>query len=283
MNRPQMDKSQLDLFDMVVAGPPCHPFTRNGAQHQWSDTRADAYSAIVHTIVDQAERHNSKLIAFALENVAGFADKLKGTDKSPASEVLQYFREKLGSGWKVWTWLIRTDRLGYPQDRRRVYLCGRRIDAFATPMPLRAPTDYNLKMFDVENILDPNLPKETRLTQKMTENIEYYKAAAAAANLKRGQVVLCDLTRAPNKVRATVLKFDGKTPTLTCTNKSLYVFAVGTDRYERFVSAAERAILQGFSGSIVARLPKPFMAIGNAMSVPAVGMCLACLLNGLQV
>ena len=278
-----MDKSKLDLFDIVVAGPPCHPFTRTGAQNQWTDARADAYSAIVHTIADQAERPQSRLIAFALENVAGFADKLRGTEKSPADEVLQYFREKLGKAWNVWTWLIRTDRLGFPQDRRRVYLCGRRIDAFATPMPPRAPTDYNLKKFDVEDILDPNLPKEKRLTQKMVDNIEHYKAAAAAANLKQGQVVLCDLTRAPGKVRATVLKYDGTTPTLTCTNKSLYVFAVGTDRYERFLSAAERAILQGFSGSIVSRLPKPFTAIGNAMSVPAIGMCLACLLNGVQV
>ena len=132
-------------------------------------------------------------------------------------------------------------------------------------------------MLLIAAFLDPTLPSvEGSLTPKMLTNFEWYQSKHSSD--PDGSIIVCDLTRSAERVRNPTSRADS-VPTLT-TKIELFIFQVGTQMYRRFMTGRERLKLQGF-------LPEPILetisserdvasAAGNAMSVPAVGLTIAC-------
>ncbi len=91
-------------------------------------------------------------------------------------------------------------------------------------------------------------------------------------------VMVCDLSRAADKTRPVVLKLD-EVPTLVTSCRHFWVVGVSDalPKCDRFLTTGEKAILHGFSSDLALRL-RPGSApriLGNAMSVPAIGVVLA--------
>ncbi len=264
--------------DLVVAGPSCVLFSRNGRQASWLDPRGRSFLACLQCIRSQAVRETSKLKLFVLESVLGFGDVPKGESSSPASETMLYLEQELGPKWIIWSWKVSTMATGLLQGRERLYICGRPKRLFLTPMPRRQPSEFQFRMIPLEAVLDAALPPEVgMLSGRMAANFSHFKNAHAGE--PEGSIVICDLTRAPGKVYQPVSKV-GVSPTLTTRNTSLWVFQVKSDRFQRFLTPRERLMLQGFHAEpIMQAIPdstRQLCAAGNAMSVPAVALTIAC-------
>ena len=282
--------SELPDADMVSAGPPCPPFSRSGNQLTWDDPRAQPFLSCMLCIIDQASRNKGRFKAFILENVAGMADKLKGSKKSSLDEVLEYLRDSLTPfGFKIWAWRLNASNLGLPQNRDRIYICGRKAAAFLHPQPCLAASDIRLKMACLRSILDPELPSNRQnLSGKQAQNLAWYDQALLKIR-KRKQLpedaVCCfDLSRSPGEVRKPVYRSDGRIMCLTASNAYIWVKAFKAPHFDRFLSGRERLLLQGLdvalAGSLEDSQSLMVCATGNAMAMPCIGVACACLWSG---
>ena len=258
------------------------PFARSGNQARWEDARSNCFTQTLECIKDQATRPGSVLEAFLIENVLGMLD-CKGDGKTPAAHVEEWLVANLGPEWAVWTWRVETARLGIPQNRKRVYICGRKVSLFQTPAPDCQPMQFKINTFSLSQILDSQLPRQDLgLTPLQKQNLAFYKKVHNKD--LEGSIVVCDLSRSCRGQRSRIQsRNDGLVPTLTTRNRHLFVFQVGHwNSLLRYLSPQERCMLQGFKPSVLERIPrsKVMTATGNAMSMSAVGITIACCLQG---
>ena len=78
---------------MIITGPPCPPWSRQGKRRSWEDKRAAPFKHAVKHIQCQANMHGSQLKCFIMENVDGLLDKInnksikkKSAAKKPAAK-----------------------------------------------------------------------------------------------------------------------------------------------------------------------------------------------------
>jgi hypothetical protein len=141
-----------------------------------------------------------------------------------------------------------------------------------------------IKGFSLRDVLDPSLPEQVPTSELMQKNLEWYlaKADAAKETLSSDTVLVCDLSRSASASREPMYSF-GYCMTLTTRARYLYVYGLDPSlpQFKRFLSVDERCALQGFDPALSDRLGKadPVKALGNAMSLNAVGLCTAALLN----
>ena len=282
----QVRFKDLPDVDGVIAGPSCVPFSQTGRREQFEDHRSNTFSWSVGSILDQASR-GTKMRFFILENVTGIAKRKRGADESAKDEILSYLREQLGETFSIWSWQVHSRMCGSPQVRVRWFICGRRTSCFEDPAPEIEPADVYINSgLTLEKILEVGLPdQQDSLTPKMRKNLDWYVNQVQQEQVPDGTVVVCDLSRADGCVIKPMYRYDGTVMTLTCTNRHLWVFKAGANQdLNRWLSDSERAILQGFCPCILRNLPSDFAwkAVGNAMTVPAIGVVFACLYRGLK-
>ena len=284
----QVNLDELPPVHGVVAGPPCQPFGKTGAQHGWEDERSQAFVATLQCIVQQVTRSDSQLLFALIENVMGFAQKPSADAQSPLDDVMQFLQEKIGDLFAIWHWVIETSQFGIPQQRKRIYIGMRRISVFTGP-PLFNPEHLAFREISLRTLLDPDMMNETPPNANQENNLAAYidMAKAKHENLPRGAILVCDLSRAPGKVRDTIYRVDGLVPTITCRNRYIYIHSLDdvTPKFHRFLSIAERFMCQGFSPASSHFFGSPndaYDAVGNAMSMPAVGVAIACALSGIK-
>ena len=277
-----MNFAELPTAHGVVAGPSCPPFSRQGQQKGWHDSRSGSFLATLQCIREQAARPNSALIFFCVENVLGLGDVPKGETQSPRDEVVDYLVSELGSSWSVWSWKVNSLDCGLPQCRQRLMICGRLGRAFLTPIPRMEPACFKFQSIPLDKIFEPTGPElsiEAKLTPRMQANLDYYRTKHAEC--APGTIIVCDLSRAPNKARKPVSRDDGVVPTLTTMNL-MFIFQIGSNKFCRYISAKERLMLQGFDPDpILSSMSeaRASFAAGNAMSVGAIGLTIACCLS----
>ncbi len=118
-----------------------------------------------------------------------------------------------------------------------------------------------------------------RAEHRTQANLDYYRNKHAEC--APGTIIVCDLSRAPNKARKPVSRDDGVVPTLTTMNL-MFIFQIGSNKFCRYISAKERLMLQGFDPDpILSSMSeaRASFAAGNAMSVGAIGLTIACCLS----
>ena len=69
------------LHHLLVAGPPCPPWSSIGSRSSWEDTRSQAFDKVMEIIAYHAEHGN--LLLFVLENVVGMSWSTKGSTEKP--------------------------------------------------------------------------------------------------------------------------------------------------------------------------------------------------------
>ena len=278
--------SELPDADIVCSGPPCPPFSRSGKSLGWADARTRPFLMVLECIIEQARRPSSRLKVFTIENVPGMRDRKPGRDKSALQEVLAYLRAKM-DGWQFWAWVLQANQHGLAQRRRRLFINGRRSAIFYKPMPSTSPEDIVIEAPFLGDVLLKDQPSELhRLTAKQELVRQHCEAMLQEKHREVGGYVLAcvDLSRAPGKVRPTMMRMDGTCFTLTCSSCYIWLMSAGEGpRYDRFMQCWERAMLQGLDPMVCARIGgldcKRVKAMGNAMPLPCVGLVLACLLS----
>lgn len=98
--------------DILIAGPPCQPFSKAGKRGCFDDPRSDLF---LRTLDIVNEKRPS---AFIIENVAGLTQK-RG-DLRPIDPILDHI---VGIGYGA-AWRVVSAKGWVPQDRRRTYIVG---------------------------------------------------------------------------------------------------------------------------------------------------------------
>ena len=279
----------LPTADVVCAGPPCPPFSRNGDKMNWEDARSRVFGQCMLCIKEQSRREATKLRAFVIENVRGICDK--GADgRAPIDDVLDWCREELCKyGWNIFLWGMNADKVGLPQSRPRTYLCGRKMELFIDNAIEPAPPKIHIKNVMLRSLLDEDAPQfdESLLTSKQAHNLTHFRELVKDFKTRTSvpdfTLAVFDLTRAPDKKRKPLWRIDDKSPCLLTNNTYLWVETISSDvkHMSRFLSQRERARLQGLPDQIIDVLPLTAQAAatGNAMAMPCVGLCLAAILS----
>ncbi len=271
----------LPRVHFLLGGPNCQPFSTQGVQLGWDDPRSETMVSCCDCVVDQATRADSVFIGFLLENVPGMLHR-RGSDKSPAQEVVDTLSAQMGDGFEVWHWQVNSANLGLPHSRERLYFAGRRVCKFRRARPSLNPELFRIKGFNIRDVLDPNLDPIEPTTPKQQGSLAWYLARAEEhrCQLPRESVLICDLSRSPGCTREPVFAYD-TVMTLTTSSQHIYVHGLADDlpRYHRYITVGEKCILQGFDPTLVDRLgsSSACRALGNAMSVNAMGICFAAL------
>ena len=219
----------------------------------------------------------------------GFNGRTGDATLSPCDDVISFLESQLGDGWELFLFTMSSLRVGLPQHRDRLYLCGRRKECFEEHLKFSPPHLFFSDGLSLRDILDKDVPcTYSKLSAQMRSNLEYYKKEAQK-HCDPGEICAADLTRASAMLRPTLCRHDSFLPTLTSRNRYLWMFEVVSPYLvdpspivDRFLTSAERCRAQGFSDEIMQRLPetKVVEATGNAMSLPAVAVVIACLLQG---
>ena len=109
----QLDIGKMEDVDMIIAGPPCPPFSAIGSRRGAEDERAQVFSAVHNMLKKQYDRKALK--AFIVEMVPGMNYDISldsaaglGDDRQHLYRMwLQKLREDL-PGFKIYSWLMQT-------------------------------------------------------------------------------------------------------------------------------------------------------------------------------
>ncbi len=249
-----------DFVHLYVAGPPCQPFSSQGAGYGLADLRGDA----LHGVLNYIERHTPPVVV--LENVKGMVDR--------HTKCLQHVLRTLekSCGYSV-TWkIVQTCDHGIPHSRSRLYVVALKkvFRPFAWPVALkvRAPL---VKFLDIA----PRFPsEEVRTTDTGRKNLLIAKAKLKKASVDINTTCcVVDLHAAPAFSNHMV----GMLPCLTATRGAQGGFYLTDQR--RFTTIFELGRLQGWKTEDLQKiLTAPYdrkfnvtrslgKALGNGMSV----------------
>lgn len=125
--------------DVVIAGPPCQPFSKSGYwatgdSDRLDDPRADTLTAFLRVLRDVRPR------AFLLENVKGLAYRGKSEGLHHLLEGVDRVNREAHSRYEVSWKVLNAADYGVPQLRERVFLVGSRDGRlFRFPSPTHGP------------------------------------------------------------------------------------------------------------------------------------------------
>lgn len=291
----------IDKFQkahIIIAGPPCPPWSAKGSRQSWADERSKPFVHVMKIIVYQARYGH--LLVFIIENVLGFCQKQKD-GSVPLDEACSWLRKRLGVDWQISSNEVNSADFGVPQNRPRVYIVGVKIHAGGRS--LRKP--FHIPKFSARGRLSDIMDTDvTRSCWTSAELLDYGYSHGQLENLHdfklwyqpemnekscKGQLACFPYDRTPmSRTAWSVTKHVDVSECLTATGPVLHVMSLGegcdaTDSrvaltFDKPLSQFERGRLQGYPewfidiGSGVAK--DSLKAFGNAMTVPVVASVL---------
>jgi site-specific DNA-cytosine methylase len=289
------DLEQFPSANIVVAGPPCPPFSACGSRHALEDPRARPFERCMEVISELNSRSKSldsavpELMFFILENVPGIAFRNGQNCTSALDTLLSTLRKNMGPAWIVHTVQLNALRYGLPQNRERVYIIGRK-GKFYSHDALSGPPPFHRQVRPAEllNMSDKRPAQVTVLQAMCFKEWKKVHAASMEDPANRGKVAFVEMHRDPTPRTAwggTGAGANARTDRCQCLRASgpgIQVFALGEGHgqlsLDRPLRIAERGALQGFPDNLC-NLPLSEVAgrrvWGNAMAVPVLGSVLA--------
>ena len=277
---------------LLVAGPPCPPWSSVGSRSSWADARSKPFNKVLDVIAYHA-RHGA-LLLFVLENVVGVLSSTKDRQNKPIDIIVKRLRNAC-PGWSIEIHRVNSLHFGVPQSRPRVYIVGRKYspENNGSQMP-------PLRTFRERVPLGRCLEKEDIIpgtyTMLQRRNIKDWKALyklELAETKFSNQFAVVDASRTPTRRTSwcNAGKHPDRCPCLTASGPLLHVIELGpsgsSKSIDRPLRNIERARIQGFSGAVAeaaAHMPVAHAnrIFGNAMTLPVVGAVLARELVGLS-
>ena len=267
-----VELSDLPTCDLLVAGPPCPPFSRMGQRGDpWADPRAKVLLRIMKWVVHLSR---SGLRCFILENVVGIQKAIH--------KRLQKFISQLHGSWHV-EWIPATS-LCCAHSRNRVYLVGycmsspeegthlrHKVAGLTPKLPPRFLRDI---LVDTKGSSMPaGLCRSQRGNYRRWLRVLKPQLKQRSA---KGTFACFNVDRDPRLARR-IYRVDDVAPCLRATGGKPWVISLGegAPRISRLLHVAEMCLLQGISPSSLPRRHVTQRQIakgcGNAMTVPVVG------------
>lgn len=264
--------------DVIIAGPPCPPWSAQGKRAGTKDDRANAFIRVLEWII-YFIRYGGLLMCI-LENVMGILHSCGGAE--PAMDkilrILRMFAPEFL--WRVDVLCARDYLL--PQTRKRVFLRGLR-GTLATAVPAPLPPFGQRHIRDVLGKF-PCTPRLS-LTMPQQSNVVYYEQIVgtmfAEGKLQKTDIVVVSMDRSPGREYKTMVTINAS-PTLVTGNRYLFAISVqcvvegfaDEDREVfRFLKETERLALQGFPPTVARELGTRTLAVkaaGNAYPPPLI-------------
>lgn len=133
-------------FDYLLAGFPCQAFSAAGKRLGFEDTRGTLFFEVARILKDKSPS------GFVLENVEGLVNHDKQDRDDPIGKTLSTILNTLTDlGYYVSWQLLNAKDFGVPQDRKRVYIVGSRINNLEL-------SGFKHKRRKLKDILDYGLP-----------------------------------------------------------------------------------------------------------------------------
>ena len=279
----QLDIGAIALGHVLIAGPPCPPWSSLGSRGSFEDRRASVFWRVVDIVVDQARR--GPLALFVLENVEAILHHAKGAQRRAIDVILEELWTGLPSGWQITVHTLNTRDFGLPQSRPRAYVVGHRCDLFG-PQPMPPPIQFErtVQLKNLLNLADKRncWPNTTVQAQNLRDWKQHY-GTSMNDSAAIGTFAVIDISRTPSgRTRWTATSArPGIVQCLTAAGPDLHVFSLGEGNVDlsldRRLRGSERASLQGFPPcvrSVADEGPRTKRILGNAMSVPVIGSVL---------
>ena len=283
----QVNPQSLPDADGLVAGPPCQPFSSIGSKRGWDDDRSQVFRRIIEWIRELANRETNPLRFFALENVVGLRTRVgKSTRAGHSAEdtVLRELRSAVPKTWRISTHRLTSDCTG--QTRKRIYVIGHEVasrsrlaDDYIQALPRKSLGEVLLHLSD--------RGARAKLSQKQAEHLPIMLRRSRALSKKaNGNVMSWEADRSPKSDRAHICT-TGLSRCLRASAPKMWVvkWKGGRTTISRLLHAAERCLLQGMSAADMPRnlsVREIEYGVGNAMTVPVVGMVMNALLLAVE-
>ena len=167
--------SEIEDFDILLAGFPCQPFSSAGNRYGFLDTRGTLFFNIEKILKEK------KPMAFILENVEGLVthDLENKTDKiGKTLKVILSVLKDLGYivNWKV----LDAQYFGVAQSRKRVYIVGTLKEEISLE-------NFNISKCTLDKVLEKNLPViESHFTSCLLKKYSLEELYGKAIKDKRG-------------------------------------------------------------------------------------------------
>ena len=282
------------VHHLLVAGPPCPPWSSIGCRSSWADARSKPFYKVIDIISYHAQ--HGALLFFVLENVVGVLSQTKNCKEKPIDVIVNRLRNAC-PGWSIEVHKVNSLDFGLPQYRPRVYIVGRKHSPEDSESPMPALRTFRTRL-PLSQCLEKSDNTPSTYTELQKRNIkewkELYKFELQAAKFAN-QFAIVDASRTPTRRTSwcNAKKQPDRCPCLTASGSKLHVFALGPNAGSRSLSLdrplrnTERARIQGFHGAVVEAASHMSSAagkkaFGNAMSVPVVGSFIARELIGLR-
>ena len=291
--------------NILVAGPPCPPFSSCGKRMALEDSRSQPFKRCVDILeeldtrarpVEGAQGHHDELMFFLLENVMGINFVSHFNQPTALETLLDELRGRLGSTWLVQFVKANAWNYGLPQNRPRIYIVGRKTKFYTEYIP-RGPQHFERRVRAARLLdkLDNKAPSLTTLQEQCLKQWKRHYRTSMSNTAYLGKVAFVEGGRDPSgrtvwaSTTSTNPPHTDKCQCLRASGPMMHVFALGEGSgllsLDRLLRVRERASLQGFP-DIIGQLPFTERVgqrvFGNAMSVPVVGSLMAVELLAIQ-
>ena len=273
----------IPLAHVIVAGPPCPPWSRLGNKKSFEDPRGSVFWRVIDIVVHQA--HHGHCGLFILENVEAIKHKTAGALESPSTVIMNWLTSELPSHWVVDIMTLNSLSYGIPQSRGRVFIIGRSTRLFGTA-DIEAPSVFR-NTVSLRRFIDETDAKDIQniATDIQQQNLIDWKQHFASQIANRdfiGSFAVFDVSRTPSQRTTWTAKGQiDAVECLTASGPKLHIISLGGGaghcRMDRRLRGHERARLQGFPPTIcdLARESTQTKKVfGNAMTVPVIGSIL---------
>jgi len=275
----------LPSVQIIIAGPPCPPWSKKGIRGSWNDPRAKPFLHTLQIIIDQA--HRGTLLFFILENVEGFCNKHNGS--RPIDDVLKILLDGLPIDWVIDHNVYNSRDFGLPQNRPRLYIVGRKATNRKERLPLPLCQFHRKPMLSdiVDSCVTPaqlqrgyffgqcgrgyTVPEQRNLQDYKV----WYSLELQDSNFL-GSIASFAYDRTPSSRRDwSITKRINHCECLTAHMSRLHFLSLGDkgSSLDRAALLSERGRLQGLPLWYIANdspYAETVKAVGNGMSVPVV-------------
>jgi len=149
------DASSVPAADVLIGGFPCQDFSSCGPQAGLRSERGRLYLAMVKYM----EKHNPLVVV---------AENVIGLERIQSGAILKKILADLsaaGDGYQFDVWSLDATEYGVPQNRRRLFIVGRRKDMSGFPLPPEpryrgCPRTVDWAIHDLVDVKDDSVPNQ---------------------------------------------------------------------------------------------------------------------------
>ena len=250
--------------DGIIGGPPCQSWSEAGAMRGIGDKRGQLFYDFIRILADKQPKF------FLAENVSGM---LLAAHSNALENIKNMFRE---CGYNLSFQMLNVSDYGVPQDRKRVFFMGYRIDLgieFKFPEP--TTTENKIPLIKaIGDLKDSVLPAQkgniTNGKSCIVPNHEYMTGGFSSIYMSRNRVRSWDEVSFTIQAGGRHAPCHPQAPKFQFVEQDIRIFVPGKEDLYRRLSVRECARVQTFPDSFhfyYQNITDGYKMIGNAVPV----------------